>query len=123
MDLYTDLQEQIRAYLAGRSTLVELRDWLADHAQAIVDSGHRELDELDGLVWVLVSELDYGHRDEADVRRELAAATRAPIFRMGEPDLQGGIDTGVRTIFGLSLRADFTPPSTTVHRGFVAAPS
>ena len=78
MPLYADLQEQIRAYLAERSTLVELRDWLADHAQAIVDSGHRELDALDGLVWVLVSELDYGHRDEADVRCELTTAMRTP---------------------------------------------
>jgi hypothetical protein len=73
MDLIAQLRQQICSYLRGLSTLADLRLWLADHVQEISDAGDAELDELDGLIWVLVSELDYGHRAEESVRTELAA--------------------------------------------------
>jgi hypothetical protein len=101
MDLTTDLRAQIHSYVEGRSTLEDLRMWLADHVQEIADAGSAELDELDGLVWVLISELDYGHRDEAEVRELLAEALNGQLSRPEEPRLESGADAGLRSAHGV----------------------
>jgi len=66
VDLIEALREQIRSYVEGRSSLAALRSWLADHAQQVSVSRDPALNELDGLVWILISEHDYGHRDDGD---------------------------------------------------------
>ena len=92
MGLKALLQEKIRSYVEGHLDQADLRLWLGDHAQEIASSGDAELDDLDGLVWVLVSELDLGHRDEESVRAELAARLSDDINRQtargagGAPD-------------------------------------
>src|SRR5689334_16489269 len=68
------LREEIMAYVEGRQALAALRTWLADHVQEIANSDDPDVERLDGQAWILIAELDYGHRDEADVRTRLAAA-------------------------------------------------
>lgn len=82
VDLALALRDQISSYVDGRSTLPALRSWLADHVQRIADSGDPDIDALDGLAWVLLSEFDYGHRDEGSIRAELRRAlstTESPV--------------------------------------------
>ncbi len=74
MDLTQALREQVRSYVDGRSSIAALRGWLGDHVQEIADSGDPHANALDGLAWILISELDYGHRDEASIRVELQHA-------------------------------------------------
>lgn len=82
VNLARGLRDQIRSYIDGRSTLPALRGWLADHVQRIADSGDPDIDALDGLTWALLSEFDYGHRDEDSIRAELRRAlstTESPV--------------------------------------------
>lgn len=74
MNLAQMLREEIKSYVEGRHNLNVLRAWLADHVQEIADSDDPEVDRLDGRTWILISEFDYGHREESDVRTALAAA-------------------------------------------------
>jgi hypothetical protein len=65
------LQDILSAYLDGRMTLEQLRLWLAEHVQVLAGAGDPEAAHLADQVWILVSECDYGHREEEDVRAEL----------------------------------------------------
>jgi hypothetical protein len=80
MSLALALQEEIRAYLSGRVTLDGLREWLDERMQAIEDADDDALDGLADRAWTLFAELDYGHRDELEVRRELLASLSAREF-------------------------------------------
>jgi hypothetical protein len=123
MDLVSELREQIRAYVQGRAALADLRLWLSDHVQEISDTGSRELDTLDGLVWVLLSELDYGHRTEDEVRRLLADVVAGPMFTKVPPEVEAGLDEGVQTVSHLKLEGHVPPPVSTVRIEFAAAPA
>ena len=101
MDLKIQLRDQICSYVAGDRGLIDLRLWLADHAQDIADSGDEQLDQLDGRAWILISELDYGHRDESEVRENLAAAVGALTFRSDEPLTVADIAPGLRPVTSL----------------------
>ncbi len=91
MNLTHELQDVLTAYLDGRMPLEQLRLWLAAHVQALADAGDPEATRLADQVWIVLSELDYGHRDEAEVRaelqRELAAVhTRYDHFNLSPAD-------------------------------------
>jgi len=72
MTLATELEDLIRRYLLGTRTLEDVREWLLDHVQAVLDSSDPRLDELDGESWLLISEYDRRDRDEASIREALA---------------------------------------------------
>jgi hypothetical protein len=83
MTLATELESLIRCYLLGTREMEDLREWLYDHVQAVLDSDDPRLDELDGELWLLISEYDRRDRDEASIRialRELVppSETRRP---------------------------------------------
>jgi len=72
MTLTTELEELIRCYLLGTRTMEDVREWLLDHVQAVLDSTDPRLEELDGESWLLISEYDRGDRSEASIREALA---------------------------------------------------
>jgi hypothetical protein len=63
----------IGAYLRNERGLDDLRTWLLDHVQAILDTSDARLDRLDGELWRLLSEYDRRNRDEQSVRDVLTA--------------------------------------------------
>ena len=71
MSLAHELESLTRSYLVGRTSLEDVRQWLVAHAQDVVDADDPSLDELDGELWLLISELDRGDRDEASIRADL----------------------------------------------------
>ncbi len=71
MTLAHELESLTGEYLAGRQSLEDVRAWLIDHAQDVVDQEDPRLDELDGQLWLLISEHDRRDRDEASIRAEL----------------------------------------------------
>lgn len=91
MNLTHALQDMLSAYLDGRMTLEQLRLWLAEHVQELPDAEDPEATRLADQVWILLSEFDYGHREEEDVRaelqRELATVhTRYDHFNLSPAD-------------------------------------
>jgi hypothetical protein len=68
-----ELETMISAYLRGQRDLGDLRAWLLDHTQAVLDTPDLRLDELDGTLWRLISEYDRRDRDEVSVRDALIA--------------------------------------------------
>lgn len=73
MTLYTELQSLVAQLLLGTKSVDDLRSWLEDHVDDVMESDDERLTELDGLAWTLIGELDRGDRDEASVRSELGA--------------------------------------------------
>lgn len=71
MSLAQELEALTRSYLVGRTSLEDVRQWLVAHAQDVVDAEDQRLDELDGELWLLISEFDRGDRDEVSVRADL----------------------------------------------------
>ena len=71
MSLAFELEALTRSYLGGRSSLEEVREWLVAHAQQVIDADDPRLDELDGELWLQISEFDRGDRDEANIRSDL----------------------------------------------------
>jgi hypothetical protein len=74
MNLLFEVRDQVQAYLDGSQSLGDLDYWLAGYVQAIADADDERVRRLVGRAWLLIDELGYGHRDEASVRDELAAA-------------------------------------------------
>jgi hypothetical protein len=70
--------EQLTAYLEQRITLAELRQWLADLAPAMATDDDSAPSALSDELLLLVSEYDYGHRDEADLRAAMLELLPAP---------------------------------------------
>lgn len=68
-----DLEALIEAYVREERSLADLREWLLDHVQDVLDSPDPRLAELDGVLWRLISEYDRRDRDEASVRTELTS--------------------------------------------------
>jgi hypothetical protein len=71
MSLAREIETLTRSYLGERASLEEIRQWLVVHAQDVVETDDPRLDQLDGELWLLISELDRGDRDEASVRVDL----------------------------------------------------
>ena len=69
--LVQELDGAIGGYLRREHSLDDLREWLLDHVQQVLDSPDPELASLDGTVWRLIAEYDRRDRDEASVRTEL----------------------------------------------------
>lgn len=78
MTLYSELQNLVAELSMGTKTVEDLRSWLEDHVEDVMESEYERLTELDGLAWALIGELDRGDRDESSLRSELGtlAATR-----------------------------------------------
>jgi hypothetical protein len=74
MELAAELRELLIRYVQGNVLLSDMRGWLARHARAVAQVDDPALDDLEGLAWLLIAELDRGHRTEDGVRRELHAA-------------------------------------------------
>jgi hypothetical protein len=73
MTLYAELQSPVAGFSQGKKPVAELRDWLEDHVDEVIESDDQRLTKLDGLAWTLIGELDRGDRDEASIRTELGA--------------------------------------------------
>ena len=73
MDLTRELTDQIRSYVERRSTLAELRGWLAGHVPVLDARDTPAAHQLADRLWMVLAELDRGHRDETSVRAALAA--------------------------------------------------
>jgi hypothetical protein len=69
--LTVNVEGLIRAYLAGTRTLEDLRVWLLDHVQDVLDADDPRLSQLDGMLWLLISEYDRRDRDEASIQATL----------------------------------------------------
>ena len=78
MGLTQEVQEQVKSYVEGQIQLSDLRQWLDVRVQAILDASDDEAEALADRAWALFAEFDYGHRDEADVRAELAKQLTVP---------------------------------------------
>ena len=78
MALYDDLHALVAELSRGKTSLADLRSWLEDHVDEVMESDDKRLLELDGLAWTLIGELDRGDRDEASVRSELGAVAALP---------------------------------------------
>ena len=77
MALAHELHALMMACAVGGRPLSELRSWLEDHVDDVVESDDERLNELDGLAWTLLSELDRGDRSEDAVREELKGVASA----------------------------------------------
>jgi hypothetical protein len=73
MTLLSELQCIVAELALGSRPLNDLRSWLEDHVEDVLESDDKRLTELDGLGWTLIGELDRGDRDEESVRAELGA--------------------------------------------------
>jgi hypothetical protein len=124
MDLAQEFRDQIRSYIEGGCSLGELREWLVLHTQGIADGGDTELNELDGRAWILVSEYDYGHRDEqglrSELRRLLADAAAEFAFTPEHAVARTGIADGTASTQWLTFHAELIPQSQPARRGFAA---
>ena len=78
MTLYSELQTLVAEFSRGTKSLDDLRGWLEDHVDEVMESDDERLADLDGLAWTLIGELDRGDRDEASVRSELGAVAALP---------------------------------------------
>jgi hypothetical protein len=75
MTLYTELQTLLAELSRGTKSVSDLRSWLEDHVDEVMESDDERLMELDGLAWTLIGELDRGDRDESSVQSELGVVT------------------------------------------------
>src|SRR5262245_49137281 len=72
-----ELEGVIGAYLRDECGLADVRAWLLDHVQAVLDTSDPELAALDGELWRLISEYDRRDRDEESIRAALFARLSA----------------------------------------------
>ncbi len=73
MTLYSELQRLVAELVAGARPVDDVRSWLEDHVDDVLESDDERLIGLDGLAWTLIGELDRGDRDEASIRSELGS--------------------------------------------------
>jgi len=71
MSLSSQLESKVRSYLSGTTSLEQLQAWLDTHVQETADSNETAVIELSDRIWILLGELGYGERTEAEVRAEL----------------------------------------------------
>jgi len=70
MDLAAEIQERVRAYLRGTTSLATLENSLGDLGETSSVGQEQPANHLAGRVWRLISEYGYGHRDEESMRAE-----------------------------------------------------
>ncbi len=87
MTLYSELQALVAEFTRGTKPLGDLRSWLEDHADEVMESRGKRLTRLEGLAWTLIGELDRDDRDEGSVRAELEAALRSLRKQVSQRDL------------------------------------
>ena len=73
MTLHSELQALVAELSVGTKSVADLRSWLEDHVDEVMESDDQRLTELDGLAWTLIAEMDRGDRDEGSLRTELGA--------------------------------------------------
>lgn len=87
MNLLQELHDLIARYLDREIPLEELEDALGDLALPISEASDAEATALTGLVWSLLSEYGYSHREERSLRSALTQAIpvrhleREPVAR------------------------------------------
>jgi hypothetical protein len=72
MDLVSELYERTAAFVDGRITLVDFRDWIADASEAADQDGPEAARALSGRIWRHLSERGYGHLNDAELCDELS---------------------------------------------------
>lgn len=68
-------------FAAGTATIADLRGWLEDHAQDVLDADDPTATALADQLWIVVGEVDAGLLDEVGARaaaRRLVVRTRRP---------------------------------------------
>src|SRR5207247_1126770 len=75
------LHEKIARAASGKTEVRSLYDWLAAHAQAVIDEGDAALTRLSDRIWILLAEYDSGALTQDELRadlNDLLAARKAP---------------------------------------------
>ncbi|MBM2811153.1 MAG: hypothetical protein HW416_1912 [Chloroflexi bacterium] len=73
MHLRAQIERLLTRFIANEIPVTDLRDWFAVYAQAIAQDGDSEARLIADTIELLVSEYDYGHRTEEEIRREAVA--------------------------------------------------
>ncbi len=79
MSFAEDLYKRIEAAAEGSISPSVLHTWLDEHVGSLDEAADDNLDELAERAWMLLAELDNGHRTVADVRAELRASLRRVV--------------------------------------------
>ena len=72
MSVDNELRKEVGRYLQGQNSLSQFRAWLERHVRQLADTPDATNRLLNGQAWLLLSEYDYGHRTEDEIRTELA---------------------------------------------------
>lgn len=83
MYLARELETQIRAYLTGAVSLLDLQDWLAAHVEAVAASETSEFQRIAGRTWLLIAEWLNGSREEDSIRDELTRVVAQVTQELG----------------------------------------
>jgi hypothetical protein len=73
LTLLSELQGIVADFSLGLRPVSDLRSWLEDHVEDVVEADDERLTALDGLAWTLIGEFDRGDRGEQSIRAELGA--------------------------------------------------
>src|SRR3712207_3812917 len=106
MGLMTELEALVRECVYQGRSLDDLRTWLGQHVQAVLDSRDERLVQLDGTCWGLLAELDCGDRTADEVREDLALALI--VAAAGQHPWGSGAVTAAAST-GLNLAASWGP--------------
>lgn len=85
--LAQELDALLTAYVRGREALDDVRQWLADHVQEVLNADDERLLELDGLAWLLIAAIELGDRTEEGVRTEMARVAVVGVSHVPPGDL------------------------------------
>jgi hypothetical protein len=78
----------VEDYVTGRIPLSTRHEWLAAHVQAVADSRDAAIEDADEMLWTLISEMDYGHRSEEEIKALLRSLLEERGAAVSSP--QGG---------------------------------
>ena len=82
MALLSELQQILAEFALDHRPMHDVRSWLEDHVDEVMEAVDEHLHQLDGAAWTLISEYDRGDRDEDGVKSEL----RKLLMPSVEPD-------------------------------------
>src|ERR1700737_1764341 len=72
MDLLSEIYERTAAFVDGRATLVDLRDWIADASEIADEEELESARVFSARIWRHISEHGYGHLADASLSAVLA---------------------------------------------------